>query len=117
MPRIPGGDASEPVRRSRPATTPEGREKQLVALAYDLVEKRIREGTATSQEVTHFLKLGSSRELLEQQRLGYENQLLEAKRVSMESQQRMEETYKNAIAAFREYSGQEPMDPVDEYDG
>jgi hypothetical protein len=107
MPRNPERAGSRPLR---PATTPEGRESQLVALAFDLVEKRIREGTATSQEVTHFLKLGSSREQLEQQRLHHENELLEVKREAMKSQARMEETYKNALDAMRRYSGQDPMD-------
>lgn len=117
MPRKSGGGDSEPVRRSRPATTPEGRENQMVALAYDLVERRIREGSATSQEVTHFLKLGSTREQLEQERLRHENHLMRVKREALESQKRVEELYKSALDAMRTYSGQEPMDPAEEYDG
>jgi hypothetical protein len=113
MPRKVGGSDSRPLR---PATTPEGRETQLVSLAYDLVEKRIREGTATSQETTHFLKLGSSREQLEQQRLRYENQLTETKIAALESQKRVEELYRNALDAMRTYSGQEPLDRDDPYD-
>lgn len=103
-------------RRSRPATTPEGRESQLVALAYDLVETRIRKGTATSQEVTHFLKLGSSREKLEQERLQHENFLTQARIEQMASQARIEELYKNALNAMRNYQGQDPLDtePEDE---
>jgi hypothetical protein len=77
----------------------------MVALAYDLVEKRIREGTATSQEVTHFLKLGSSREQLEQQRLTYENKLTEAKIEAMAAQSRIEELYREAILAMNTYQG------------
>lgn len=104
-------------RRSRPATTPEGRESSLVSLAFDLVEQRLRKGTATSQETTHFLKLGSSRELLEQQRLQHENELMRVRVEAMESQKRVEELYKSALDAMRTYSGQDPIDHVDEYDG
>jgi hypothetical protein len=114
VPQLSGGSSS---RRSRPATTPEGRETQLISLAYDLVEKRIREGTATSQEVTHFLKLGSTRERLEQEKLSHENLLTQARIEGLAAQARVEELYKNALDAMRGYSGQEPMDPVDEYDG
>lgn len=100
----------------RTATTPEGRENQIVALAFDLVEKRIREGTATSQEVTHFLKLGSSRERLEQERLGHENELLVVKREAIESQKRMEAMYSEALDAMRSYSGQAPARSDDDYE-
>lgn len=104
-------------KRSRPATTPEGRENHLVSLAYDLVEKRLREGSATSQETTHFLKLGSSREVLEQERLRHENELARVKVEALESQKKTEELYKQALNAMRTYSGQDPMDLEDEYDG
>jgi hypothetical protein len=82
----------------------------MISLAYELAERRMREGTASAQEVTHFLKLGSSRERLEQQRLTHENELLQVKREAIESQARMEDLYKNAIEAMRGYSGQEPLD-------
>jgi len=106
---------SEPVptpRPRKPATTPEGRENQLVALAVDAVEQRIRGGTASAQELVHYLKLGSSREQLEQERLRQENELLRVKMEAMASSQRVEELYINAIAAMRSYQGQ--LDP--EYD-
>lgn len=93
-------------RRRRPATTPEGRENQLVAMAADLAEHRIREGTASAQEIVHFLRLGSSREKLEQERLRRENMLLEAKAEAIASSSRYEELVKNAMAAFRSYTGQ-----------
>lgn len=112
---MPGSSGEPRSRRSRPATTPEGRESQLVALAMDLAEKRLRSGSATSQEVTHFLKLGSSREQLEQERLRHENELLEVKRKAIESQDRVEQRYKEALDAMRAYSGQEPLES-DEYD-
>lgn len=107
-------DKDTPSKPSRPAQTPEGRENQLITLAVDLAEKRLRDGTATSQEVTHFLKLGSTRERLEQQRLEHENRLTEAKIESLESQQRREELYEEALLAMRSYSGQN--EDFEEYD-
>lgn len=107
-------DKDKPSKPSRPAQTPEGRENQLIALAVDLAEKRLRDGTATSQEVTHFLKLGSTRERLEQQRLEHENKLTQAKIESLESQQRREELYEEALLAMRTYSGQN--EDYDDYD-
>lgn len=90
----------------RPATTPEARENQLISLAYDLAENQIRQGTASSQVTTHFLKMGSTRERLEQERLQHENLLLSAKREQIASSGRMEELYGQALNAMRTYSGQ-----------
>lgn len=110
----PNGSNSEPRRpRRRPATTPEGRENQLVSLAADLAEQQLMDGTASAQVITHYLKLGSSRELLEQERLRGENALLAAKREAMESQRRMEDGYVQVIAALRSYNGYDP----EEYEG
>lgn len=95
--------------RRKPATTPEARENQLVSAAIDLAEKQIQEGTASSQVITHFLKLGSSRERLEQLRLDHENALLEVKKEQIESQQRIEELYIDAIKAMRSYAGDMPQ--------
>ena len=107
----------ETKKRHRPATTPEGRENQLVSQAIDLAEKQIRDGTASSQVITHFLKLGSTREQLEQQRLMHENELTKVKIESLESAKRMEELYAEAINAMRSYSGQPPvLDPEIEDD-
>lgn len=92
--------------RSRPARTPEERENQLIALTYDLVESRIRDGSATSQETTHFLKLGSLKNKLEIEKLKTETQLLSAKRESIESAERSEELYNNAIEALKRYKGE-----------
>lgn len=105
----------EPTPR-RPATTPDGREGQLISLAVDAVEKRIRNGTASAQELVHFLKLGSSRERLEQERLANENALLGVKREALESATRMEGLVEEALKAFRSYSGQEPNHPDEYYD-
>src|SRR5690242_17889319 len=86
--------------RGRPATTVEGRENQLIALAIDLAEKQMREGTATSQVITHYLKEGSLRSQLERDRLENENALLKAKVEQMASMQRIEELYENALNAM-----------------
>lgn len=78
----------------------------MISAAIDLAAKQIAEGTASSQVITHFLKLGTTREKLEQERLRQENSLLKAKSEALASQARVEELYKNAMKAFREYSGQ-----------
>lgn len=98
---------SEPEKsRHRPATTPEGRENEVISQAIDLAETQIKNGTASSQVITHFLKLGSTREQLEQERLKHENQLTQVKIEALESQKRVEELYKEALDAMRSYSGQ-----------
>lgn len=92
-------------RRRKPATSPEEREQEIASQAYDLAEEQIRGGTASSQVVTHFLKMGSTRERLEQQRITHENELLQVKREAIENQARIEELYTHAIEAMRSYSG------------
>lgn len=104
--RIKGSASTNP--RRPPGTTPETRENQLVSLAVDRAEQQIRDGTASSQVITHFLKLGSSRERLEQERIKHENELLTAKAELMAGQKRMEEIYSKALDAMRSYTGQEP---------
>ena len=88
-----------------PAITPEGKEMQMISLAMDLVEQRLRNGTASSQETTHFLKLGSIRNQLEVEKLRKETQLLEVKKESLESSARMEKLYSDAMEAMKTYSG------------
>ena len=92
-------------RKIRPALTPEARENQMIALAVDLVEQRLLDGTASSQETTHFLKLGSSKAELEREKLAMENELIRAKTESIQSQKKMEEVYLNALNAMKRYSG------------
>jgi hypothetical protein len=92
-------------RRRRPATSPELRELEISAAAYDLAEEQIRQGTASSQVITHFLKMGSTRERLEQARIEHENELLQVKREAIAGQQRIEELYLDAIAAMKSYTG------------
>lgn len=98
------------------ATTPEGRENQLVSQAVDLAERQIRAGTASSQVITHFLKLGSTRERLEQQRLEHENELTRVKIEAIESQKRVEELYMEALTAMRSYAGELPPPEFDDED-
>ena len=102
------------AKRRRPAATPEARENQLISLAVDLTERQLKEGTASSQTITHYLKLGSSREKLEQQRLMRENELLTAKFESIASAKRVEELYEDALNSMRIYSGQDPVNYDDD---
>ena len=92
-------------RKLRPALTPEARENQLISLATDLVEKRLIEGTASSQETTHFLKLATQEAKLKLKILEKQEELISAKTESIKSAQRTEELYRDAIIAMRKYSG------------
>lgn len=92
-------------RRLKPALTPEAREDQLIALAMDVVEERLLNGTASSQETTHFLKLGTTKAQLEKEKLAKENELLRAKTETLQSQKRSEEFYEKVINAIGIYSG------------
>ena len=105
MKRRKEGTAEKSVRKSRPAMTPEARENQLVALAVDLAEQQILDGTASSQVITHYLKLGSTVHKLEKEKLQRENDLLRAKIEAMQSTQKIEKLYMDAIDAMRLYSG------------
>lgn len=106
MAKVRVSDSSEPKRKMRPALTPESRENQLVSLAVDLAEQQLRDGTASSQVITHYLKLGSTREKLERERLEEENKLLRAKTENLQSMKRVEELYSEALRAMRNYNGQ-----------
>jgi len=88
----------------------------MVSQAVDLAEKQIRAGTASSQVITHFLKLGSTRERLEQQRLEHENELTRVKIEAIESQKRVEELYMEALNAMRSYAGDAPISDSDDDD-
>ena len=93
-------------KKRRPAVTAEARENQLVSLAIDLAEKQLSEGTASSQVISHFLKLGSTKERIEMEILERQKELIEAKTENMKSQKRVEELYGKALNAMRSYSGQ-----------
>ena len=98
---------TKPNKKIRPALTPEAREKQMIALAMDRAEQQLLDGTASSQVITHFLKLGSERERLEE-----ENQLLRAKTKALEDSADMKEMYERAIKVMRDYAG---VNDADEY--
>lgn len=95
----------EPKKKTRPPLTAEGREKLMISLAIDCAEKQLREGTASSQVITHYLKLASSKNELEMEKLREENKLLRAKTDAIKSAKSQEELYSRAIAAIRRYSG------------
>ena len=99
----------------RPAFTPEAREKQMISLAVDLAEQQLRDGTASSQVLTHYLKLGSTRERLEHELKMKELELMEAKTEQIKSTQRSEELMRDAISAFRNYAGAGGGEEDDEY--
>ena len=105
MGRLKTGSSSSAERRIRPALTPEARENQMISLAVDLAEKQLIEGTASSQVITHFLKLGATTARLEKEKLEQENALLKAKTEALKSAERVEELYTNAIKAMRLYGG------------
>ena len=105
-------------RKIRPALTPEARENQMIALAVDLAEKQLLEGTASSQVITHYLKLGTTKEKLEREILEKQKALIEAKTENLQSAKRIEELYKNALDAMKNYSRQmtdSEEDKDDEY--
>lgn len=93
------------IGKSRPGLTPESRENQLISLAIDLAEKQLREGTASSQVISHFLKLGSTNNMLEKDALVKNIALLTAKTEAIKSGKVVEELYTNALEAMRKYSG------------
>lgn len=97
--------SSKSKPKMRPALSPEAREAQMIALAMDVAEERLRNGTASSQEVVHFLKLGTSRAELEKEKLKKENKVLEAKAKAYESSEEIKMLYENALKAMRNYSG------------
>lgn len=108
MPRTKKEVAKKDTRKTRPpAMTPEGRENQLISLAVDLAEQQLLNGTASAQVITHYLKLGTTKEKLEKEKLARENELLEAKAENLKSQKKTEELYENAIKAMRVYVGVE----------
>lgn len=101
--------------RRAPATTPEARENQLINRAIELAERQLEEGTASAQVITHFLKLASTRERLEQEKLARENELLRARSDALASSGHVEELYSKAIDAMRMYSGNGQEDDYGDY--
>ena len=105
MAKAKGSQPSGNAHKIRPALTPEARQNQLIALATDLVEKRLIEGTASSQETTHFLKLATQEAKLKVKILEKQEELISAKTESIKSNQRTEELYRVGFIAMRKYSG------------
>lgn len=107
-------------RSQAPGSTLEARENQLILLATNLAEKQLREGSASSQVITHYLKLGTTRERLEQERLKQENELAKAKTEKYHSDSHADELYQEALNAFRSYTGSasndDDYDDYDDYD-
>lgn len=114
MPRRKAIDPNATRSSLRPATTPEGREQQMIGLAVELAERQLLEGTASSQVISHYLKLGSTREKLEQERLIQENEMLKAKTEAIASAKRVEELYTSALNAMRSYSGFESASEIED---
>lgn len=115
------GKKKEPAKKSqpkkiRPASTPEARENQLISLAVDLAEQQLMDGSASSQVITHYLKLGSTKEKIEQDILKEQKKLIEAKTESLQSAKRIEELYAKAIDAMKNYSGQNHDSEDEDYD-
>lgn len=105
---------TDPLPAMRPALSPEARENQLIFLATEQAERQLREGTASSQVLCHFLKLGTEKYRLEREKLKAENELMKAKKEHLESAQRTEELFTEAIKAFSKYRGHVSEDDTDE---
>lgn len=101
----------EDLPKHRPHISAEGREQQVVALAYKEAERQIKAGTASSQVITHFLKLGTEKEKLEREKLENEIELLKEKKKALESAERQEELFAEAIKAFKTYAGESEDEP------
>lgn len=113
MAKVKSTTTSSTSRKRRPAISPEARENQLIALATDLVEQRLIDGTASSQETTHFLKLATTKARLEKEILEKQKELISAKTEAMQSAKRVEELYSKALSAMRDYSGRGGEDEDD----
>ena len=105
MPKVKSTSSSSSSMKMRPALTPEAEETQLIALAYARAKEQLIDGTASSQVITHFLKMGSEKEKLERERLEEENKLLRAKTEQLQAQKDSSEVYKEVLAALSKYNG------------
>lgn len=106
MARVSAGNSGKTTGKSRHPITPEARESQMISLAMDLAEKQLRDGTASSQLITEFVKRGSTKAQLEKEILKEQKELMAAKTEALQSAKRIEELYKDALNAMRNYSGQ-----------
>ncbi len=106
--------ARKSTPKGPPARSLEARENQVIAEAYDLAEKQILEGTASSQVIYHFLRLGSSRNRLEKELMAKKRDLMEAKTKAIASEDELRQLYKDALNAMRIYSGASSKEDLDE---
>lgn len=105
MTKVKVSRSSDEYSPMRPALTPESQENTMIALAMNLVQKRLVEGTASSQETTHFLKLATVKYQLEKEKLRAENELVQAKTKALEKTDESTRIAEEAIKAMRTYSG------------
>ena len=116
MAKVTPTKKSEDSKKIRKALTPEARDNQMIYLATELAEQQLRDGTASSQVITHYLKLGTTKEYIERQILEEQKKLITAKTEAIQSAKKIEELYANAISAMRKYSGNgESDDESEEY--
>ena len=113
MARVSPSKNSETTRSRRPALSPEAQENKMIGLAVDLAEKQLLDGTASSQVITHYLKMGSIKERLEREKIEEENKLLKAKTKALEDAADMKALYAEAIMAMKRYSGHGEDDEED----
>lgn len=113
MPKVKA-NSSELSSKRRPALTPEAREAQLISLAMDRAEQQLIDGTASSQVITHFLKLATAKTELEKEKLKRENKVLEAKAKAIESSDEAKVLCENALKAMRNYAGYGEADEYEE---
>lgn len=111
--KVQTSNSSGTRKKMRPALTPEARENQLISLAVDLAEKQLLEGTASSQVITHYLKLGSTKEKIEKEILEKQKDLIDAKTKSLRSAEEIKELYANALEAMRTYTDRSDDDDFD----
>lgn len=106
----------EKPKRRPPATTPEGRENQMIALAFDQAELLLREGRAPAQVLVHYLKLGTENTKLERERLRSQIALDYKKAENIETAERLEVVYEEAKAAMFRYQGHDVPDDIEFHD-
>lgn len=103
-------------RKTIPARSPESRENELISLAYSEAERRLRDGSASSQIITTLLNLASTKAQLEMEKLRSDLRVADAKVNQMKAQEESKELYEEVIKAFRSYSGYSEEEEYDDYE-
>ena len=117
MAKYQRANSKEPKKESqKPPTTPEAKERQMIAYAMDLAEEQLKNGKASSQLITHFLKLGTENAKLERLKLEQESRLLEAKVDSLRNAEEKDVDYGKVIQALKKYQGEVNDDEEDDYE-